>query len=169
MLELSVNEKNKYTLEGNPNDTNGSLLNGEVVAADIVPVGSSGYHIIYNLQSYNAEVMTFDKTLKTAQIRVNTGIYSVTAKDQFDLLLEKMGLNNQDSTTLRELKAPMPGMVLSVFVKVGDKVVKGDNLFTLEAMKMENIIKATIDATVKAIKIEPADKVVKGQILLQFA
>jgi len=47
-------------------------------------------------------------------------------------------------------------------------VLKGDNLFILEAMKMENIIKASADVVVKTVKIKPGDKVEKGQVLLLF-
>jgi biotin carboxyl carrier protein len=62
----------------------------------------------------------------------------------------------------------MPGLVLKIFVKDGDTVKKGDNLFVLEAMKMENIIKSPADVTVKTIRIKPGDKVEKGQVLIAF-
>jgi biotin carboxyl carrier protein len=62
----------------------------------------------------------------------------------------------------------MPGLVLKVFVSNGDEVKKGDNLFILEAMKMENIIKSPSDVSIKNIKIVPGDKVEKGQVLMQF-
>ncbi len=83
-------------------------------------------------------------------------------------VLEKMGLSSLNSAKISELKAPMPGMVLKVFVNEGDEIKKGENLFVLEAMKMENIIKAPRDAVIKTVKIKPGDKVEKGQILLQF-
>jgi biotin carboxyl carrier protein len=63
----------------------------------------------------------------------------------------------------------MPGLVLKVFVKEGDTVKKGDNLFVLEAMKMENIIKSAADVTIKSMNLKPGDKVEKGQLLLLFA
>jgi biotin carboxyl carrier protein len=69
---------------------------------------------------------------------------------------------------ISEIKAPMPGMVLKVLVEEGAEVKKGENLFVLEAMKMENIIKSPADVTVKTIKIRPGDKVEKGQILMMF-
>jgi biotin carboxyl carrier protein len=60
----------------------------------------------------------------------------------------------------------MPGLVLKIFVNEGMEVAKGENLFVLEAMKMENIIKAPADVTVKTIKIKPGDKVEKNQVLI---
>jgi biotin carboxyl carrier protein len=72
------------------------------------------------------------------------------------------------SAKVSEIKAPMPGMVLKIFVSEGMEVKKDENLFVLEAMKMENIIKSPADVTVNSIKIKPGDKVEKGQVLMMF-
>ena len=167
MLEVSVNNSRKYTIEENADG--GIAINDQVFSADISQTGPSAWHIINNLRSYNAELVSFDSVLKSAQIRVNNNLYTVLAKDQFDLLLDKMGLSNLNNAKIGELKAPMPGLVLRVFVMEGDTVSKGDNLLILEAMKMENIIKAPADAIVKTVKIKPGDKVEKSQILLLFS
>ncbi len=79
-----------------------------------------------------------------------------------------MGLGGLNNAKISELKAPMPGMVLKVFVDEGTRVQKGDNLFILEAMKMENIIKSPTDTVIRSVKIKHGDKVEKGQILLHF-
>lgn len=167
MLQINVNSKYKYSIDA-PADGHITIDN-EAIAADIKQINASIFNVIRQLRSYNAEVINFDRALKTAQIRVNNNIYTVSAQDRFDLLLEKMGLTGLNSAKISELKAPMPGLVLSIFIKEGDAVAKGDNLLILEAMKMENIIKAPADAIVKAVKIKPGDKVEKAQILLQFA
>ncbi|MCL4155747.1 UNVERIFIED_CONTAM: hypothetical protein GTU68_052685 [Idotea baltica] len=62
----------------------------------------------------------------------------------------------------------MPGLVLNIRVSPGDEVAEGDTLLVLEAMKMENVIKAVGNGTVKEIKVGHGDKVDKGQILIQF-
>jgi biotin carboxyl carrier protein len=165
MLQVKVNSK--YNFETDKNGE-GLLMNGESVNADIRQLSASTWHIINNLQSYNVEVISFNSSEKTAEIKVNNNIYSVTVKDQFDILLDKLGLSNLNSARISEIKAPMPGMVLKVFVTEGMEVAKGDNLFILEAMKMENIIKAPANVVVKTVKIKPGDKVEKGQILMQF-
>ena len=131
-------------------------------------LNASSWHVINELRSYNAEVVSFDPATKTAEIKVNNNLYTVSAKDQFDVLLDKLGLSNLSGAKVSEVKAPMPGLVLKVLVTEGTEVKKGDNLFILEAMKMENIIKSPADVTVKAIKIKPGDKVEKGQILMLF-
>jgi len=144
-------------------------LNNKHIQADIAKLGPNIYHIINQHRSYRLEVVAFDHAAKTASIKVNGNTYQVKAKDQFDALLEQLGLSNLNSNKISDIKAPMPGLVLKVLVAEGDEVKKGDNLFVLEAMKMENIIKAPADATIKSIKIKPADKVEKGQLLILFS
>jgi len=144
------------------------VINGDTINADIQHLKAREWHIINNLHSYSVEVISFSADEKTAKIKVNNNVYILSAKDQYDVLLEKLGLSNLNSAKISEIKAPMPGMVLKVFAGEGMSVKKGDNLFILEAMKMENIIKASADVTVKTVKIKPGDKVEKGQVLMLF-
>ncbi|QKJ28629.1 biotin attachment protein [Mucilaginibacter mali] len=165
MYRIKVNDKFDFEAKRNK----GALtVNGEQATADIQKLGKQGYHLLHNNASYNAEVVSFDAEGKTAEIKVNGNTYQVSAQDQFDLLLDQLGMSSKDSSKISEIKAPMPGLVLKIFVNDGDEVKKGDNLFILEAMKMENIIKAPADVTIKATKIKPGDKVEKGQVLMLF-
>ena len=165
MYQLKVN--NRHDIEVNRTGEN-LLVNNTKIEPDIKHIGEGIYHVIESNRSYRVEVVSFNSSDKTAEIKINTNTYSITAKDQFDVLLDKLGLSSLTNAKVSEVKAPMPGLVLKVFVAVGDEVKKGDNLFILEAMKMENIIKAPADVTVKAVKLKPGDKVEKGQVLLQF-
>ena len=165
MYRIKVNGKYDYEVDKN---SDGLSVNNQPLDADLKKLNTNAWHIINQLKSYNAEVVSFNTSEKTAEIKVNNNIYTVSAKDEFDVLLDKLGLSSGDSAKISEIKAPMPGLVLKVFVNSGEEIKKGDNLFTLEAMKMENIIKAPADVTVKAVKIKPGDKVEKGQVLLQF-
>lgn len=165
MYQLKIN--GSHNIEVNKAGIN-LLINNAVTNADIAHIAEGVYHVIENHRSYRVEVVNFNHADKTAEIKVNNNTYSITAKDQFDVLLDKLGLSNMNNARVAELKAPMPGMVLKVFVTEGDEIKKGDNLFVLEAMKMENIIKSPADATIKKIRIQPGDKVEKGQILIGF-
>ncbi|MGZ3811515.1 MAG: biotin/lipoyl-containing protein [Mucilaginibacter sp.] len=165
MYRLKVNDNFDYKVERNEDKL---LINGEKIDADIQQLNPLTYHVINDLQSYNAEVISFDRETKIAEIKVNGTVYKIAAKDQFDILLDQLGLSTLNSAKVSEVKAPMPGLVLKLFVSEGSEVKKGDNLFILEAMKMENIIKSPADVTVKTVKIKPGDKVEKGQVLLQF-
>jgi biotin carboxyl carrier protein len=66
------------------------------------------------------------------------------------------------------LRAPMPGMVVRVHIKAGDKVSAGAGLVVLEAMKMENELKAAAAGVVKAVRASPGEAVEKGQVLVEF-
>jgi pyruvate carboxylase subunit B len=66
------------------------------------------------------------------------------------------------------VKAPMPGLVVRVLVAVGDRLAAGAPLLALEAMKMENEIKAAAAGTVRAIGVKPGDVVEKGKVLVEI-
>jgi biotin carboxyl carrier protein len=165
MYQLKVNGRHDFEIKRTEHEL---LVNNIKITTDVKHIGGAVYHVIENNRSYNVEVVSFNPAEKTAEIKVNNTIYSIAAKDQFDVLLDKLGLSNLNSAKVSEIKAPMPGMVLKVFATEGDDVKKGDNLFVLEAMKMENIIKSPADVTIKKIKIKAGDKVEKGQILIEF-
>jgi len=166
MFTISVNNQYKFEIHS---DKGGISANGVELSLDIKAGTDQHIHIIKDNRSYRAEVVSFDAEEKTCAVKVNGNIYSLDIKDQYDDLLHRLGLDSLNKTKIAELKAPMPGLVLKVLVSEGDEVKKGDSLLVLEAMKMENIIKSPGDVVVKSIKIKPADKVEKNQILIQFA
>ncbi|MBQ9678768.1 MAG: biotin/lipoyl-binding protein [Prevotella sp.] len=63
-------------------------------------------------------------------------------------------------------KAPLPGTITSVNVKVGDTVNVGDTVIVLEAMKMQNNIEAEYAGTVTSITVNPGDSVLEGSVML---
>lgn len=165
MYQVKVNDKLNFEVSRYKDVL---TVNGEPAQADVRQISLVSYHILHDMASYNAEVVAFDSAAKTAEIKVNGNVYTMSAKDQFDLLLDKLGMSSGDTSKISDLKAPMPGLVLKIFVTEGDEVKKGDNLFILEAMKMENIIKAPADVVIKTIKLKAGDKVEKGQVLMLF-
>ena len=73
-----------------------------------------------------------------------------------------------DPTGPAPLVAPMPGMIVRVNVQVGDAVQPGQGLVVMEAMKMENELRAPAAATVKAVHAQPGTAVEKGALLLEL-
>lgn len=67
------------------------------------------------------------------------------------------------------LLAPMPGMIVRVSVQVGDAVSAGQGLIVMEAMKMENELRATSAGTVTAVRVVTGTAVQKGEILIELA
>lgn len=125
-------------------------------------------NLIYENKSYSIYVISADPIAKTFVIRVNGNDYELSAMDEYDILLKKLGMDKLASSALNDLKAPMPGLVLSVNVNAGDTVEKGDSILVLEAMKMENILKAPDTAVVKSIKAEIGKAVEKNEVLVEF-
>ncbi|KHJ37088.1 glutaconyl-CoA decarboxylase subunit gamma [Pedobacter glucosidilyticus] len=144
-------------------------LNDVLLDLDMSDLGNQHFHVIENHKSFEAELLELNKEEKYIMIKVNTNVYRFDVSDQYDILLKEMGLDKLNQHIVKELKAPMPGLVLQVMVQAGDEIKKGDNLLVLEAMKMENILKAPADATVKSILIKAGDKVEKNEVLIQFA
>jgi biotin carboxyl carrier protein len=79
-----------------------------------------------------------------------------------------MGLDKKKVKKLKELSSPMPGRVLKIIVKPGDQINIGDSLLSLEAMKMENILKSDGEGIVKEIFINEEQVVDKGEVLIEF-
>ncbi len=71
--------------------------------------------------------------------------------------------------TSKFLLSPMPGLIISIPVRAGEPVKAGQELLVLEAMKMENVLRAERDAVVEAIQVEPGATVAADQVLIAFA
>lgn len=68
-----------------------------------------------------------------------------------------------------DISAPLPGVIVAVLVKPGDAVIRGQELCTLEAMKMKNAIRSTRDGTVASVAVAVGDQVSHGQVLLSYS
>lgn len=143
-------------------------INGEEVVYDSINISDGQFHIIRDHKSYNVEVVEADYETKSFSIRVNDKVVSLKVEDRFDLLLHQLGMDITSSVGVSELKAPMPGLVLDIPVKVGQEVKKDEPLAVLEAMKMENVLKSPADLIVKSIIVNKGEAVEKNQILIEF-
>jgi biotin carboxyl carrier protein len=118
---------------------------------------------VYNITVLNPATADGEIELLLNQKRVKVNISS-----PLDELLKSMGLDNALEVKVTNLSSPMPGLVIKSSVNVGDQVRKGDPLMVLEAMKMENILKATADVTIDKINVKAGEAVEKGAILIEF-
>ena len=116
-----------------------------------------------------AYLQHIDQRTKTVIFSVDGKTLSLRYQDHWDVLLEKMGFDSEESTQNQPLVAPMPGLVLSVDVKPGDVVQKGQALVKLEAMKMENLLKAQTDNQIVAkVHVTQGENVEKNKVLIEF-
>lgn len=163
-----------YTVQVNKRDyvieisDDGFIVNGKPISWDVSKIGEDYFHVLLDGRSFRAEIVEQDPAAKRFTVKVNGKYYPLALKDKFDELLEKMGMNANAGARVNHVRAPMPGLIITLKVKDGDEVKAGDTLLILEAMKMENIIKAPADATVKSVKVAMGDGVEKNQVLIEF-
>jgi biotin carboxyl carrier protein len=168
MYSVKINEE---TVSTKLNIENGKVVGtvGEaIVNGDLIKINDKQYHLLYKNQSYNVDVLKLDKAEKIMVLRINGNKFSVQLKDQYDALLHSLGLDTLATKKINDLKAPMPGKVLSISVVEGQEVKKGDAILILEAMKMENILKSPCDGIIKKIAVSQQTVVEKNQLLIQF-
>ena len=92
----------------------------------------------------------------------------VTVEDYHLARLRRTAGLAADPAVESVLRAPMPGLVIDIRVQAGQKVNAGDPLVVIEAMKMENIIKARGEVTIKKIAVTAGRSVEKGDLILEF-
>lgn len=141
-------------------------VNGEPAPFEILHQKGDEWVVRANNKIQLARVLKREE--KYREIEIGSRIYVLTIEDENDLLMAGMGLQNKSQNKAGVLKAPMPGLILKVQVRVGQEVKKGDVLLVLEAMKMENVIKADHDGKITEIPVNEREKVEKNQILLRF-
>lgn len=164
----------KATLQGRTvmriEQKNGSLfLEGNETPYDLRELKEGSYHILLNGVSYSLDVISSDATAKRHVFRLNGKKVTVQLEDRYDALLKELGMDSASTKKTDHLKAPMPGLVVDIPVKEGQQINKGDTLVILEAMKMENALKAVADAMVKKINVIKGQAVEKNVVLVELA
>jgi len=144
-----------------------ALLNGKEFKIDSYKLGENRAVLLIEGKSLEVDVHSngYDnrKTvfLKGTEIAVDIEDYNLAQ------LRKTVGLSS-DKIIDKTVKAPMPGLILDVKVTAGDTVEKGQPLLIIEAMKMENIIKASGKAVVKEVLVKKGASVEKGSKLLEL-
>lgn len=165
MLQITINNNNKYTVAQKDGEW---LLQDEAVNLDVLTQPNGLISVLVNNKSYTATVEKIDTKAKEITLKIDGQPYNIAIQEPIDQLLTSMGLDLKAMQKAEPVKAPMPGMILKVLVEPGQQINKGDGLIILEAMKMENVLKATASATVKAIRISERTAVEKGTVLIEL-
>jgi propionyl-CoA carboxylase alpha chain len=121
------------------------LIDGEKVAVQVRAI-LNGYEISH------------------AGVTVEARVFTRREAELFALMPEK-----KIADTSRFLLCPMPGLVKNIYVKEGQEVKVGDPLAMVEAMKMENVLRAERDVTVKALKAKEGDSLAVDAVIIEFA
>ena len=140
-----------------------------------------GKKVSYELHSLNCQ---------TYLLRINNIFYEISSEnfnnEKFSLLVKGKRFETIARTELQEratklieearslseikteVKAPMPGMILKIKKRAGDKIAKGESVLILEAMKMENDLRAPASGMIKTLNVTEGTAVEKGAILFSI-
>jgi pyruvate carboxylase subunit B len=147
---------------------NGVEIDGAGVDIDFACLEGSGVHSLL-MDGHSHWV------LARRQSRGRWELHVAGCRFQAEVLDER-GRAIRDSTATAAgpvgpspVRAPMPGLVVSVEVSVNDVVVAGQGVAIVEAMKMENELKAEVAGRVTAVHVEPGDAVERDQVLVELA
>ena len=156
-------------LKANINDQSLEISQEQINGLDMIYDANAGhYHILKDGISHRAQVSHNPNNPKEVTIILNGTEHTVTIKDKVDQMVDDMGLSIVEDATAGDITAPMPGLILDIMVSAGDTVDKGDSLLILEAMKMENVIKAEAEGVVKAVTMAKGDTVEKNQLIIEM-
>jgi biotin carboxyl carrier protein len=144
------------------------LLNNEKFEIEIIKKNNNELIISRDGKKHVARLLAIDSENKIITLKIDGYRFEVKLTDEYDALLQSLGMDAASTKKVNELKAPMPGVVIDVIVNVGDSVLKDDPLVVLEAMKMENMLKSPSDGIVSAINIKKGDTVEKNRVLVNF-
>jgi pyruvate carboxylase subunit B len=151
-------------------DENTVEVDGKSYSSSIVRTPQGTYSLLLDNSIF--EIVVLESALggedNSLQLRVGGRLLKVTIEDHRSLVRKGLLGAHPSPSAVQEIRAPMPGKVVRIEVRLGETVIAGRGLLVLEAMKMENEIRSTTGGIVEKIFIEPGRAVEKGEILLSL-
>ena len=157
-----------FTYEIEINDDSHVMIDGKQYDVDFQAVsGQALYSVLIGGRSHDAYVEAGD----SGWLVLHQGnLHKVQVQDERSQRLAQLTMSGPAYTTGEfSLKAPMPGLVVSVPVNEGETVRQGDVLIILESMKMQNELKAPHDGTVARVQVAEGDSVNLDQSMVVLA
>ena len=141
-------------------------LNDKPVSVDLIEVKSPNFlSLLVNNRSFDAEIL---KDSERYWVSMRGRRFECELEDERVSKLKKLSGYEGREGVQRELKSPMPGLVVAIEIKEGQEVKPGDELVIVEAMKMENVLKASFIGKVKNIRVKEGQAVEKDEVLIVF-
>ena len=143
------------------------LLNNTEINYELIEVKNNSYTLKLNDKQY--QVALIDKNKESYELLINNALINTIARSSLEhkakQLIEQASVKSKHHT---EMKAPMPGMILKIRKKPGDKITQGESVLILEAMKMENDLKSPASGIIKEINVNEGSAVEKGAKLFSI-
>jgi biotin carboxyl carrier protein len=146
------------------NGENEIIVDGEPFAIDFHSIaGQPVYSLLINGRSYEALVQSAEEGL---EVLLQGQLFLISIDDERQRRLRQTSGSKLSERGEFHLKSPMPGLIISISVREGQEISKGDRLITLESMKMQNELKSPRDGIIRSLRIKPGDNVEQNQVLL---
>lgn len=155
----------KITVDG---DKSFDFSSKDADSLDSISLQENKFQVLKDDVSYQTEILSADFLNRNYTVLVNGNEYEVNIARPLDQLIKEMGFEVGAGKQVNAIKAPMPGLILSINVSVGQEVQENDSLLILEAMKMENNFASPRAGIIKSIMVEKGQAVDKGQLLIEF-
>lgn len=141
-------------------------IDGKKYEVDLMHTADGTFSILESGHSYNIELVprTEAKKYTAYTLYQSYDLEVIDAEARYLRNRESNGFASGENT----ISSPMPGKVVNVMVKKGDKVKKGDTVIIISAMKMESEYKAQKNGIVKKVNVKNEDTVDENQILIEF-
>jgi len=133
---------------------------------DVIMVEPGIYSILYQGNSFNLELIEGDDS-KNYIVNTYARTFKIEVIDAESKYLRSRG-NGKNMEADKNIYSPMPGKVIKVLAKVGDRVTIGQTLVVVEAMKMQSEFKATSDREVTGVFIKEGDTVNAHQVMIHL-
>ncbi len=138
-------------------------VDGEAMRLDLTPLdGDATYSLLIDGKSYTAVLLDM---ADTCRVSIDGEEFEFNVEEE-ELARLRRQVKPRQKTGTQEIKAPMPGRVIAVEVEAGDAVSANQGVVIIEAMKMENQLKAQDAAKIKQVLVSVGDVVNKGDVLL---
>jgi len=152
----------QYTID--INDTSTIVVDGETFDLDSQGLANTAMNsIILNGHSFDVDISEHEDVY---QVMLKGLMYNVKVEDQRTRRLAGMKRSMTEAVGEILIKAPMPGVIVEIPVKVGQTVLKGEVIVILESMKMQNEFKSPKEGTIKSIRVKTGDKIDKNIVML---
>jgi len=155
----------KITVDG---DKSFDFSSKDADSLDSISLQENKFQVLKDDVSYQTEILSADFLNRNYTVLVNGNEYEVNIARPLNQLIKEMGFEVGAGKQVNAIKAPMPGLILSIHVEVGQEVQENETLLILEAMKMENNFASPRAGIIKSIMVEKGQAVDKGQLLIEF-
>jgi pyruvate carboxylase subunit B len=149
-------------------DASGVHIDGDDVAAQVMPVDGTPVRMVTIGDEVHRVVVRPGATRGAYTLWLDGWRFEVEALDERTRAIRELSGASAGPSGPAPLKAPMPGLIVRVSVQVGDQVQAGQGIVVMEAMKMENELRATAAGKVKSILASPGTAVEKGALLVEL-